>query len=128
MRDDHAHGLSGDFQVHVQRIARLAPAEGESEATHREHLAARDEGIAVRPVMARERETRDRLHAQLVRDVIQPVVDLLQSHGVGAAFLDDLDDALRILAPVRPAAAVHVVGSDAQRFRPELCVERSPVN
>ena len=105
MRNDDAHRFSGDFEVDVERVARLAPAVGECEAAHGEHLAARDEGIAERAVMARERETRDRLHAELVRDVIEPVVDLLQPHGVGAAFLDDLDDALGILAPVRSAAA-----------------------
>ena len=52
----------------------------------------------------------------------------LQADGVDAAFVDHARDAQRVLAPVRAAAAVHVVRSDAEHIRTELRIERAPVS
>ena len=128
MRDDHAQLLAADVEIDVERVARLAPAVTELEAAHIEDFAAREKRIAVRPVVAHERQAGHALHLHAAGDVIQAVIDLLQPHGVAVELADDLGDARGVLAPVGADAAVHVVGGDAQAALGQLVRERLPVS
>ena len=128
MGHDDAHRFAGHLEIHVERVTRLAPAVGEAEAPHGKHLAAGEQRVSPWPVVARERQSGNRLHAELLGDVVEAIVDFLQSDRVAAAFGDHLRDALRVFLAVGAPAAVHVVRGDPQNIRTELRVERAPVS
>ena len=78
--------------------------------------------------MAHERQPRDHLHVEAPRDVVEPVVDLLQADSVALELADHLGDARGVLAAVGADAAVDVIGGDAQAALGELVRERLPVS
>ena len=112
--DDDAHRLAAHIEVDVERVARLAASIAELEAPHVEHGVPGEQGVAVRPVMAHERQARNGGHAEALRDVVEAVIHLLQADGVAVELADHRRDARGVLAAVGANAAMHVVGRDAQ--------------
>lgn len=123
MRDDHAHDFAIDFQIGVDRAARFAAPITEIQVPDSVNFVACQQDIAVVPIGAFHRGSRNGIvaggggeiiHLMKLFDAARIRMDFLKTDDLRAAFLDHLGDTLWIAAAIGADALMNIVGQDRE--------------